>query len=73
MDCMAERDLLFGEITRERASQDEEWGGAEHDDSHEHGDWVRFIEKQCRLARTAGNYILDYRKESQCKNRITMN
>lgn len=49
MDCKAERDLLFGEISRERALQDEEWGGAEHDDEHEPLNWARFIRKQCRI------------------------
>lgn len=49
MSCMAERDLLFGEISRERARQDEEWGGPEHDDGHEPLDWARFIRKQCRI------------------------
>lgn len=56
---MAERDLLFGKISRERARQDEEWGGADHDDSHERSDWVGFIEKQCRLARTASERPID--------------
>ena len=50
---------VFDEISRERASQDEEWGGADHDDSHERTDWVKFIEKQCRLARTAKDRPLD--------------
>ena len=34
-------------------------GGVDHDDSHERIDWVRFIEKQCRLAKTAGDRPLD--------------
>jgi hypothetical protein len=50
MDCMPGRDLLFGRISRERTRQDEEWGGAEHDDSHNHQDWVIFISKQIGLA-----------------------
>lgn len=49
MSCDAERDLLFGQISRERVRQDEEWGGAEHDDEHEPLDWVRFIRKQCGI------------------------
>jgi hypothetical protein len=49
MSCIDERDLLFGEISQERVRQDEEWGGADHDDEHEPLDWVRFIRKQCRI------------------------
>lgn len=56
---MTDTRLIFDEISRERASQDEEWGGADHDDSHERADWVKFIEKQCRLARTAKDRPLD--------------
>lgn len=44
-------DEIFALISRERAIQDEEWGGAEHDDSHERLDWINFIEKQCRIIR----------------------
>ncbi len=40
---------VFEEIIKERARQDEEWGGSEHDDEHEPLDWVRFIRKQCRI------------------------
>lgn len=45
-DCMLERDLLFGEISRERAAQDEQWGGKTHDDSHERFEWLDWIHKQ---------------------------
>lgn len=52
-ECMAQRDLLFGEISRERTAQDEQWGGAIHDDSHEPWEWCNCIAKQNRLARDA--------------------
>lgn len=55
-ECNAERDLIFGEITRERASQDEEWGGATHDDSHERYEWAVFIRKQNNLGEQAAYY-----------------
>jgi hypothetical protein len=59
INAMSKRDLLLNEIVRERDSQDEEWGGPDHDDSHDRADWVRFIEKQCRLAQTAASRPLD--------------
>lgn len=33
------------EIGRERAAQDEQWGGADHDDRHSHQDWASFRER----------------------------
>jgi hypothetical protein len=45
-ECNAERDLIFGEITRERAAQDEQWGGPTHDDSHDRHEWCEYIRKQ---------------------------
>lgn len=53
MSCTTERDLLFGEISRERDRQDRIWGGVEHDDSHSRQDWLSFIHKQGRLAEQA--------------------
>lgn len=45
------RMMLFSEISRERARQDEEWGGSVHDDSHELFEWFYYITKQIRLAK----------------------
>lgn len=45
-DCNADRDLIFGEISGERARQDEQWGGSIHDDSHDLFDWCEYIRKQ---------------------------
>lgn len=52
-ECMAERDLIFAAISRERQAQDEEWGGKTHDDSHEPWEWCTYIDKQRKLARDA--------------------
>lgn len=37
---------VFAEISRERAAQDEQWGGYIHDDSHERDAWFNWIQKQ---------------------------
>lgn len=34
------------DVRRERARQDAQWGGPEHDDSHEPTDWPAFIQHQ---------------------------
>jgi hypothetical protein len=34
---------IFEEIRKERAYQDERWGGSSHDDEHSVRDWVFFI------------------------------
>lgn len=34
---------IFEEIKQERARQDEQWGGAEHDDGHDLHDWSTYI------------------------------
>jgi len=36
-------DKIFEEIKQERKSQDEQWGGEEHDDNHNEGDWEFYI------------------------------
>jgi hypothetical protein len=51
------RDTIFAQIDRERFAQDAQWGGAEHDKSHELFEWAHFIDKQNRLARQAGIWI----------------
>ena len=34
---------IYNDIKAERCYQDLKWGGAEHDDFHNHRDWVTFI------------------------------
>ncbi|MGP0071225.1 MAG: hypothetical protein ACLPWF_04745 [Bryobacteraceae bacterium] len=52
---MADRDLIFGEISRERQAQDAEWGGAAHDDEHGPMDWCSFVDRQRLLAQNANS------------------
>jgi hypothetical protein len=44
------RESIYAEIDQERAAQDAEWGGAEHDDSHGAVDWAAFIRKHLSKA-----------------------
>lgn len=37
---------VYTEVVNERRRQDEQWGGTEHDDTHEPADWRFFIHKQ---------------------------
>ena len=37
---------IFAEIVEERHKQDAQWGGPDHDDSHDDVDWIRYIEYQ---------------------------
>jgi hypothetical protein len=37
---------IINEIRRERAQQDRQWGGPDHDDEHSPSDWMHFIEAQ---------------------------
>lgn len=39
---------IFEEIKAERARQDKQWGGPEHDDQHMPYRWFEFIRKQIR-------------------------
>lgn len=41
---------VFGDILRERAKQDEQWGGPQHDDAHSAEDWERYLAYQLRAA-----------------------
>lgn len=41
--------FIFGQIETERARQDEQWGGAAHDDEHTLADWCEQIEKHRNL------------------------
>lgn len=36
---------VIDEITRERRRQDEQWGGAEHDDRLDLGSWIAVVTK----------------------------
>lgn len=43
---------VLNEIQEERNRQDEKWGGAGHDDEHDHQDWLDFIaERRTELMR----------------------
>lgn len=37
---------FFQAVSAERARQDKQWGGAEHDDTHDVIDWARFMDYQ---------------------------
>lgn len=39
-------DEVLGMVRAERARQDQQWGGADHDDVHVVADWFEFIQKQ---------------------------
>ena len=43
---------IFEEIKQERARQDEQWGGAEHDDQHSSSLFMSLVEKQAYKACT---------------------
>jgi hypothetical protein len=54
-------DMVLNEIRNERASQDEKWGGAEHDDEHYADGFEELIENRLTAAhasrnRNDGNY-----------------
>lgn len=44
------QDLMIEDIREERRKQHIQWGGPNHDDTHNLSDWVEFIDKQCRLS-----------------------
>ncbi len=37
---------VYADIRSERARQDSQWGGPAHDDGHEGGEWLEYIEEQ---------------------------
>jgi len=43
---MTKKEEIFQEVLEERVNQDTEWGGPEHDDTHNMYDWFDFIGKQ---------------------------
>jgi hypothetical protein len=42
-------ELIWKGILGERVAQDNQWGGKEHDDSHERFEWLNYIAKQTRM------------------------
>jgi len=40
------RVVVFAELNDERIAQDLQWGGPGHDDEHDSGEWISYIEKQ---------------------------
>lgn len=38
-------------VYQERKMQDRQWGGAEHDDTHNHDDWLNYIGYQMDRSR----------------------
>jgi hypothetical protein len=47
---MAMDQNVIRDIEQERARQNEQWGGAEHDDTHGPMDWFTFIAHQLQRA-----------------------
>lgn len=54
---------ILQEIARERQRQDEQWGGPEHDDTHERSDWLVLIQTQLHLAVTPSLSVVPGRIE----------
>lgn len=52
-DQRQRRQVILHEVLQERAAQDEQWGGADHDDDHDESDWCTFIRKQLGYAEGA--------------------
>lgn len=50
---------IFDEIKAERAAQDAQWGGPEHDDEHDVQDFLGFIEVQIQKYRSDTSSIRD--------------
>jgi hypothetical protein len=50
---------IYEEIKSERLREDEEWGGAAHDDIHEAEKWCSFLRHQVRLADRACSLATD--------------
>jgi len=40
------RRMVYDSIDKERMRQDNKWGGPEHDDKHDFGDWCQFIKER---------------------------
>lgn len=52
---------ILNEICTERLKQDSQWGGAEHDDTHDIFDWCNYIEYQTNKAKLAENVGAEHR------------
>lgn len=49
------REDVIQQINDERAAQDEQWGGADHDFQHYEADWLSFIRRQMAKAEFGGD------------------
>jgi len=63
-DCWAAAsDQIYVEVAMERAAQDRQWGGPEHDDAHRERDWEDILHKHAyRLVDCLGEASPDYRQ-----------
>jgi hypothetical protein len=62
---------VFNEIREERQRQDEQWGGPEHDDTHDPLAWVGFIaDQQEKVAVGAITRGESYYTTPDCRQRI---
>ena len=43
---MSDDQSIYQEVLAERTRQDKQWGGPEHDDSHDDTQWLMFIDYQ---------------------------
>ena len=50
---------IYDEIKTERHAQDEQWGGAEHDDQHSPGEFMAFITLQIEKSNKDGSDVRD--------------
>jgi hypothetical protein len=53
-------EIVVNDLLKRRAQQDAEWGGAQHDDTHDEEDWQRLISKQVQDA-AGENHLADWR------------
>lgn len=58
-----EKSQALVDVVQERAAQDVQWGGPEHDDEHQPWEWVGFIEKHLKRANSCNNSLETYRAE----------
>ena len=49
---------IIKEVVKRREQQDERWGGADHDDTHDELDWQCYIEKQLKQAANADDSFI---------------
>ena len=54
---------IYDEIEAERISQDQKWGGASHDDTHNSHDWICYITKHLGKAVTYPWNHLTFRQQ----------